>query len=107
MNLFNLLVLFKTVVNVFLLKDGKRKTSGKDRRYENNTDLDLHLLQNIKYNEMRKYIVETLLDDNMDDFSKINIIKNMDPNILNYYTDYNANLTAGDLYKDFHFKFDE
>jgi len=107
MYFLNLLVLFNTVVNLFLLKDGKRKTSGKDYRYENNTDLDLYLLQNIKYNEIRKHIVEILLDDNVDDFSKMNIIENMDPKILNYVTYYNNNLTAGDLYKDFHFNFDE
>ena len=99
--MLSFLLLFPNMINVYLSKWGR------DERTQKESDIDMELLEKIKLNLIRKQILEFLLDDNNRDFNKLNIIENIDVNIFNYYNYYANNLTEGDLYKDFHFQFDE
>lgn len=107
MYFFNLFVLLNTIANLYLLKNSKRKTGGKDQRYEENTDLDPELLSKITHNELKKQILETLLDNNVNDINKIFLIKSLDLKICDCDSSIQTfNLNSGNLLQDFHFQFD-
>jgi len=103
MHFFNLFILLNGVVDLYLLKNGKRKTSGKDQRYEENSDLDNPLLQKINSYQLKKKILETLLDNKTNEINKIYLIQNlhleMGDNSIQTF-----NLTGGNLFKDFNFE---
>ena len=105
MHFFNLFILLNGVVDLYLLKNGKRKTSGKDQRYEENSDLDNPLLQKINSYQLKKKILETLLDNKTNEINKIYLIQSLhlemgDTSIQTF------NLTEGNLFKDFYFEDD-
>jgi hypothetical protein len=105
MHFFNLFILLNGVVDLYLLKNGKRKTSGKDQRYEENTDLDNPLLQKINSYQLKKKILETLLDNKTNEINKLYLIQNLhlemgDTSIQTF------NLTGGNIFKDFYFEHD-
>jgi hypothetical protein len=100
--MLSFLLLFPNMINIYLSKWGR------DERLQSDTDIDYELLQKIKINLIRKHILETLLDDNVDDFSKMNIIENLNSNIYSNINNCYANdLKAGDLYKVFDFQFED
>ena len=106
MHFFNLFILLNGVVDLYLLKNGKRKTSGKDQRYEENTDLDNPLLQKINSYHLKKKILETLVDNKTNDINKINLIQSLDLEMCD--TSIHAfNFTEGNLLKDFNFNDDD
>ena len=106
MHFFNLFVLFNGVVDLYLLKNGKRKTSGKDQRYEENTDLDNPLLQKFNSYQLKKKILETLLDNKTNEINKIYLIQSLHLEICD--TSIHAfNFTEGNLFKDFNFNDDD
>ena len=106
MYFFKLFSLFNTVINLYLLKTETRKSSGKDERYEENTDLDVTLLHKIRHNELKKNILETLLDNKTNEITKIYLIKSLDTEICDSSIK-TFNLNNGNLFMDFNFVFED
>jgi hypothetical protein len=105
MHFFNLFALFNTVVDLYLLKNGKHKTSGKDQRYEENTDLDKPLLQKITSYQLKKKILKTLIDNKTNHINKINLIQSLDLEMCDTSIK-TFKLSNGNLFKDFYFNDD-
>jgi hypothetical protein len=98
--MFSFLLLFPNMINVYLSKFGR------DERFKNgkDSDIDMDALQKIKMNFLKLYILESLLDDSIDDVNKINLIdSHIKSDLDNHYSNFNPDLTNGGLYKDFNF----
>ena len=97
--MFSFLLLFPNVVKVYLSKWGR------DERYTE--DLDNEILSQIRINFIKKYVLKKLLDNNISEIDKLQLIEKelplFDRSIVINDFIYTPNLLSGDLYKDYNF----